>query len=78
MDVGSPLSFGHLLLESNKSGDKSLRPVFFSDQNQKMSAFRVRVLYVNKAVYANYRDFLNTRYERYYGKLEKKDWMNEL
>jgi hypothetical protein len=22
MDVGSPLSFGHLLLESNKSGDK--------------------------------------------------------
>ena len=45
---------------------------------QKISPFRVRVLYVNKAVYANYRDFLNTSYERYYGKLEKKDWMNEL
>ena len=45
---------------------------------QKVSAFRVRVLYVNKAVYANYRDFLNTGYERYHGKLEKKDWMNEL
>ena len=45
---------------------------------QKVSAHRVRVLYVNKAVYANYRDFLNTSYERYYGKLEKKDWMNEL
>jgi hypothetical protein len=45
---------------------------------QKISPFRVRVLYVNKAVYANYRDFLNTSYERYSGKLEKKDWMNEL
>ena len=45
---------------------------------QKVSAHRVRVLYVNKAVYANYRDFLNTSYERYVGKLEKKDWMNEL
>ena len=31
---------------------------------QKVSAHRVRVLYVNKAVYANYRDFLNTSYER--------------
>jgi hypothetical protein len=45
---------------------------------QKVSAHRVRVLYVNKAVYANYRDFLNISYERYRGKLEKKDWMNEL
>ena len=45
---------------------------------QKVSAHRVRVLYVNKSVYANYRDFLNTSYERYVGKLEKKDWMNEL
>jgi hypothetical protein len=45
---------------------------------QKISHFRVRVLYVNKAVYANYRDFLTTSYERYSGKLEKKDWMNEL
>jgi hypothetical protein len=45
---------------------------------QKVSAFRVRVLYVNKAVYANYRDFLSTSYERYSGRLEKKDWMNEL
>ena len=73
-------------VERNLSGEKLDEPYPYvlwergTDyiELQKLSAHRVRVLYVNKAVYANYRDFLNTSYERYYGRLEKKDWMNEL
>ncbi|MGB5923166.1 MAG: hypothetical protein WBH36_13130, partial [Syntrophobacteria bacterium] len=45
---------------------------------QKVSHFRVRVLYVNKTVYTNYREFLGKSYERYRGKLERKNWMDEL
>lgn len=73
-------------VERSLSGEKLAEPYAYATwekgrdyiELQKISVFRVRVLYVNKAVYANYRDFLNTSYERYYGKLEKKDWMNEL
>ena len=73
-------------VERNLSGEKLDEPYPYvlwergTDyiELQKVSSHRVRVLYVNKAVYANYRDFLNTNYERYVGKLEKKDWMNEL
>jgi len=73
-------------VERSLSGEKLAEPYPYATwekgsdyiELQKVSAHRVRVLYVNKAVYANYRDFLNTSYERYYGKLEKKDWMNEL
>ena len=73
-------------VERSLSGEKLAEPYPYvlwekgSDyiELQKVSAFRVRVLYVNKAVYANYRDFLSTSYERYRGKFEKKDWMNEL
>ena len=73
-------------VERSLSGEKLAEPYPYATwekgsdyiELQKVSAHRVRVLYVNKAVYANYRDFLNTSYERHYGKLEKKDWMNEL
>jgi len=73
-------------VERNLSGEKLDEPYPYATwetgsdyiELQKVSHFRVRVLYVNKAVYANYRDFLTTSYERYHGKLEKKDWMNEL
>jgi hypothetical protein len=73
-------------VERSLSGEKLAEPYAYATwekgsdyiELQKVSAFRVRVLYVNKAVYANYRDFLTTSYERYHGKLEKKDWMNEL
>jgi len=73
-------------VERSLSGEKLAEPYPYATwekgsdyiELQKVSAFRVRVLYVNKAVYANYRDFLSTSYERYLGKLEKKDWMNEL
>ena len=73
-------------MERSLSGEKLAEPYPYATwekgsdyiELQKVSAFRVRVLYVNKAVYANYRDFLNTSYERYHGKLEKKAWMNEL
>jgi hypothetical protein len=73
-------------VERSLSGEKLAEPYPYATWEkgsdyiklQKISPFRVRVLYVNKAVYANYRDFLSTSYERYYGKLEKKDWMNEL
>jgi hypothetical protein len=73
-------------VERSLSGEKLAEPYPYATwekgsdyvELQKVSAFRVRVLYVNKAVYANYRDFLSTSYERYHGKLEKKDWMNEL
>jgi len=73
-------------VERSLSGEKLAEPYAYATwergsdyiELQKVSAFRVRVLYVNKAVYANYRDFLSTSYERYHGKLEKKDWMSEL
>ena len=73
-------------VERSLSGEKLAEPYPYATwekgsdyiELQKISHFRVRVLYVNKAVYANYRDFLNTSYERYSVKLEKKDWMNEL
>jgi len=73
-------------VERSLSGEKLAEPYPYATwekgsdyiELQKVSAHRVRVLYVNKAVYPNYRDFLNTSYERYHGKLEKKDWMNEL
>lgn len=73
-------------VERSLSGEKLAEPYPYATwekgsdyiELQKVSAHRVRILYVNKAVYANYRDFLTTSYERYVGKLEKKDWMNEL
>ena len=45
---------------------------------QKASPYRTRLVYVEKAVYANYRDFLNKHYPRFRHMQEKRAWMNEL
>jgi hypothetical protein len=45
---------------------------------QKPSAYRVRLLYVEKAVYPNYREFLNKSYPRYRHKELRHGWMDEL
>jgi hypothetical protein len=84
--VLSVLDSKYSKVERSLSGEKLAEPYAYATwergsdyiELQKLSVFRVRVLYVNKAVYANYRDFLSSSYERYHGKLEKKDWMNEL
>ena len=45
---------------------------------QKPGPYRTRLVYVAKAVYENYRDFLNKHYPRYRHAQEKKGWMDEL
>ena len=45
---------------------------------QKASPYRTRLVYVAKAVYENYREFLNKHYPRYRHAQEKKGWMDEL
>jgi len=45
---------------------------------QKASPYRTRVVYVEKSVYENYRDFLNKHYPRFRHTQEKRDWMDEL
>ena len=45
---------------------------------QKPGPYRTRLLYVEKAVYENYRDFLNKHYPRFRHSQEKRGWMDEL
>jgi len=45
---------------------------------QKASPYRTRVVYVEKSVYENYRDFLNKHYPRFRHTQEKRGWMDEL
>ena len=45
---------------------------------QKASPYRTRLVYVEKTVYENYRDFLNKHYPRFRHTQEKRGWMDEL
>ena len=45
---------------------------------QKISSHRVRLVYVEKFLYENFKDFLNKIYEPYRRKKSKKDWMDDL
>jgi hypothetical protein len=45
---------------------------------QRSGPYRTRLLYVEKALYENYRDFLNKHYPRYRHTQEKRGWMDEL
>ena len=45
---------------------------------QKASPYRTRIVYVEQAVYVNYRDFLNKHYPRFRHTQEKKGWLDEL
>jgi len=45
---------------------------------QKVSAHHVRLVYVEKLLYENYKDFLQKTYEPYRRKKSKKDWMDDL
>ena len=45
---------------------------------QKNSPNRVRVVYVVKGLYENYKDFLNTTYESFRRQQSKLPWMKEL
>ena len=45
---------------------------------QKISSHRVRLVYVEKLLYENFKDFLNKIYEPYRRKKSKKDWMDDL
>ncbi len=45
---------------------------------QKVSSHRVRLVYVEKLLYENYKDFLYKIYEPYRRKKSKKDWMDNL
>ena len=45
---------------------------------QKVSSHRVRLVYVEKLLYENFKDFLNKIYEPYRRKKSKQDWMDDL
>lgn len=45
---------------------------------QKVSTHHVRLVYVEKLLYENYKDFLQKTYEPYRRKKSKKDWMDDL
>ena len=45
---------------------------------QKISSHRVRLVYVEKLLYENFKDFLNKIYEPYRRKKSKKSWMDDL
>jgi hypothetical protein len=45
---------------------------------QKPGPYRTRLVYVEKVVYENYREFLNKHYPRYRRTREKRGWMDEL
>jgi hypothetical protein len=45
---------------------------------QKVSAYHVRLVYVEKLLYENYKDFLQNNYEPYRRKKSKKAWMDDL
>lgn len=45
---------------------------------QKVSSHRVRLVYVEKLLYENFKDFLQKTYEPFRRKKSKKSWMNDL
>jgi hypothetical protein len=45
---------------------------------QKVSSHRVRLVYVEKLLYENFKDFLQKTYEPYRRKKSKKRWMDDL
>jgi hypothetical protein len=45
---------------------------------QKVSSHRVRLVYVEKLLYENFKDFLQKIYDPYRRKKSKKDWMDDL
>ena len=45
---------------------------------QKVSSHRVRLVYVEKLLYENYKDFLKKTYEPYRRKKSRKSWMDDL
>jgi hypothetical protein len=45
---------------------------------QKVSSHRVRLVYVEKMLYENFKDFLHKTYEPYRRKQSKKEWMDDL
>jgi hypothetical protein len=45
---------------------------------QKPRPYRLRLVYVDKALYVNYKDFLQKTYEPYRYKLDKREWVKEL
>ena len=45
---------------------------------QKVSPHQVRLVYVEKLLYENYKDFLQKTYEPYQRKKSKKGWMDDL
>lgn len=45
---------------------------------QKVSSHHVRLVYVEKLLYENYKDFLQKTYEPYRRKKSKKSWMDDL
>jgi hypothetical protein len=45
---------------------------------QKVSSHNVRLVYVEKLLYENYKDFLQNTYEPYQRKKSKKGWMDDL
>lgn len=45
---------------------------------QRLSAHHVRLVYVEKLLYENYKDFLLKTYEPFRRKLVKKEWMKDL
>ena len=45
---------------------------------QKPGPYRTRLVYVEKALYENYREFLNKHYPRFRRTEEKRGWMDEL
>jgi hypothetical protein len=45
---------------------------------QRVSSHHVRLVYVQKLLYENYKDFLQKTYEPYRRKKSKKDWMDDL
>jgi hypothetical protein len=45
---------------------------------QNPGPYRLRLVYVDKLLYENYKDFLHKTYESYRYKLDKREWMKEL
>ena len=45
---------------------------------QKVSSHRVRLVYVEKLLYENYKDFLQKTYDPYRRKKSRKSWMDDL
>ena len=84
--VAHELDNKYRLVEKSLQGERLSAPypyVLWQKENvyielQKPGPIRVRLLYVEKAVYENYREFLNKSYPQYRRKELKKQWMDEL